>query len=253
MKKLLPALFAGLLSAGIPLHPTPGLAGTEHKSSKTTWHFGSFDTGRDFYYAIVERDEDGDVQMSGAVDHRDWEALDDLLGDRRGPVLWFRFGDENWMTRDAAVVKQAREIMRPMTELGKRQGELGRQQGALGRQQGALGREQGRLGARQGRLGARQGVLSREIARAERRGESTREFEREMRQIEAQMDALGEEMEELGRRMEPLSEQQEALGRRQEELGRQQEIASKRAETELRTLARELIRDQRVERVKDGS
>lgn len=242
-------LAAALALAALAIVIGTGNAGAEDKKSRTSWHFGSHDSGRDFYWAVVERDDDGDLQMSGSVDHRDWELLDELAGDRRDALLWFREDGQSWMTRDDDSIERARHIVAPMQELGKRQGELGRKQGELGRQQGELGRQQGRLGARQGRLGARQGIVSRDLARADRRGESTRAFELELREIEAEMQALGDEQQALARKQEPLGERQGILGSQQAELGRQQEAASKRAESALRTLARELIRHGRATRV----
>lgn len=250
MKISMKPLVAGVSLAALAVVMGAGLAVAEGKHSRTSWHFGSFDSSRDFYWAVVERDADGDLQMSGSVDHRDWELLDELAEGRQDALLWFRLDGQSYMTRDGGTIEQAREIVAPMQELGRRQGALGRKQGALGRQQGEIGREQGRLGARQGRLGASQGILARDLARAERRGENTRALEREMREIEAQMEALGDEQQALARKQEPFAEQQEIIGRQQEELGRQQEAASRRAESSLRTLARELIRQGRTESVK---
>jgi len=174
---------------------------------------------------------DSSTMMSGTTG--DLEKLKRLRGDSKEAILWFRHDGKEYVVRDAAVLKQAKEIFRPQMELGAKQGELGARQGALGAKQGALGGKQGELGGQQGTLGAQLASLA-----AERmaRDDDSPDFEKRERDLEAKMDELGRKQEELGRQQEALGRQQEELGRQQEELGRQQEAASEKAEREFRAL-----------------
>ena len=186
------------------------------------------------------------TMMSGSMD--DLRKLKRLRGDSKEPVLWYRHDGKEYVIRDPATLKQAREILRPQMELGARQGELGARQGALGAQQGALGAKQGALGGQQGALGAQMASLAAE--RAGRDSDDERDLEARERELEVRMEELGRQQEELGRQQEALGRQQEELGRQQEELGRQQEAASKKAERELRGLLEQAIRSGAAQEVK---
>jgi hypothetical protein len=148
-----------------------------------------------------------------------------------GMLLWFSLDGREYVTRDAAVLRAAKNILEPMQELGARMGRLGSKQGDLGSQQAAIG-------ARQARIGARQAMLSARITRSALRsassdgGRSDRDGE-----LEREMEELGRAQEELALQQEPLARAQEDLGRRQEELGRQMERLSKRAGREMKRLA----------------
>src|SRR6202035_4795308 len=62
-----------------------------------------------------------------------------------GDLLWVRHDGKEYVIRDAATLREVREIFRPQRELGAKQGELGTQQGELGARQGELGSRQGDL------------------------------------------------------------------------------------------------------------
>lgn len=211
----------------------PALAGDAH----------GFDD--DFEYAVVDR-HDGQRNSTFSSSTRDWEEINRLLEREKGPVFWFALDGRSHLVRDAATVAEAKRIVQPMHELGKRQGKLGARQGKLGARQGRLGGEQGRLGARQAVLGARLASLALRSTRDGRERAATRA---ERRRIEDEMEELSREIEELGRRHEPLGDEQAVLGKQQAELGKRQASASKRAGAELRRLAARARDDGRARRV----
>jgi hypothetical protein len=200
----------------------------------------------DFEYAVVDRDE-GERNSTFCTTTTAWEKVDRLLKGEKGPAFWFALDGRSYLVRDASTVAEARRIVEPMHQLGKKQGKLGAKQGAIGARQGHLGGEQGRIGARQGMLGARLASLAaRSVARGGRESASLRA---ERRRIEDEMEELGERMEALSRRHEPLAGEQAALGAQQAELGKQQASASKKAGEELRRLARRAREDGTAQRV----
>jgi beta-lactamase regulating signal transducer with metallopeptidase domain len=162
---------------------------------------------------------DSSVMMSGDLD--DLEKVKRMRGSSKEDILWFRHNGKAYIVRDAATLKQAKELFRPQMELGAKQGALGARQGELGGRQGALG-------AKQGALGAELGAIAADRAR---RGDDADDRDLERRENEIQR-----KMEELSRQQEELGRQQEGLGRQQEELGRQQEELSRRIERDFKVL-----------------
>jgi bla regulator protein BlaR1 len=166
------------------------------KAPKAHGYYYSYSTSGDAPYVFLSGD--GSITMSGSSD--DVGKVKHLQGSSKEGILWFRRGGKEYVIRDAALLKQAKELFKAQSELGSRQGELGGRQGALGAKQGALGAEMGTLGA----------------DRARRGDGDDRDLDRREKELSAKMEDLGRQQEELGR-------QQEALGRQQEELGRKAE------------------------------
>lgn len=217
VRRLLPAVLGAalLLPAALP-------------AAASSYAFG---TDADFEYALIEGGTDGDRTISSSGS---WEEIQRIGEKYKGPLFWFARDGRVYVVRDAALLAEARRILRPVQELGAKQGKVGALQGRLGARQGRLGREQGRLGAKQGMLGARLGSLASAAAWG---GDDERASRSELRRIEEEMEELGRAQEALARRQEPLAEQQGVLGEQQAELGRRQATASKKAGMELRRLA----------------
>jgi len=171
---------------------------------------------------------DGEATMSGSSDDM---ARARQLRNNGEAMLWFRRHGTEYIVRDQAVMKEAREIWKRVSELGFQQGVLGARQGVLGAQQGSLGGRQGELGAQQGALGLQEAALSlresqlagREAA-ADNAPERTslgqqqvalraqqRDLARLMRNLETQMQQLQAPMEELSRQMTAMSREMNAL------------------------------------------
>ncbi len=143
-------------------------------------------------------------------------------------LLYYRKGDDAWVIRDAALVRQAEGFFEPMSRLGEEMGRLGAGQGGYGARQGEFGARQAELGVRQAEIGleiarkaAELASVAMEASRAE--GAEERRLEAEQRKLDAEIDALSERMEQLGREQEKFGAEQEALGREQEKLGEQME------------------------------
>jgi bla regulator protein blaR1 len=217
--------------------------------SQSVWTYGARD-GSELHFVLIAGDDDHTVSGN----------MSDIERARRhrGPgehILWFRHRGTEYVVRDAGVLRQAKAIWRPVSELGARQGELGAQQGKLGAKQGALGAQQGKLGAKQGALGARLGQLSAQQAELSTRGagrtlnaaeeaeieRGEREIERKMRHIEREMDELAARMRELGIPMARLGEQMDAVGEKMNVMGRKLERAATRARSDMRVLAERAI------------
>ncbi len=182
------------LSAPPPAPPAPPAPPKPPKAPKASGYHYSTDDGEPYVFLYG----DGSVTMSGSTD--EIAKVKRLRGSANEDVLWFRRGGKEYVVRDAALLKQAKELSKAQGELGSRQGELGGRQGALGARQGALGAEMGTLAS----------------DRARRGDGDDRDLDRREKELSAKMEDLGRQQEELGR-------QQEALGRQQEELGRKAE------------------------------
>jgi beta-lactamase regulating signal transducer with metallopeptidase domain len=203
----------------------------------------------DPYVLLQGRDE---VTMSG--DTADVErARQQQRQAGGGDLLWLRRAGREYVIRDAATLREVREIFRPQAELGARQGELGAQQGELGARQGELGSRQGALGAQQGKLGAEQARLAAEQAKltaeaiaGDDRQAGAREQHRDQLaeqqvKLAGEMRRLGDQQRELGHQQRELGEQQRRLGDQQRELGSQQRSAAREADAKLHALLDQAI------------
>ena len=170
------------------------------------------------------------------------------------PLLWFRYGGQEYVVRDRGVLREVEELWEPVGRIGEEQGRIGEQMGEIGEEKGRIGAQLGEIGARQGTLGARMGVIGSRLgvlATREAAGVSASErrtIEREREELEAesrrlgeQMDALSEEMSEFDRPMHARDGEMEELGREMEVLSGRMEDAVERANAAMRTLVRRAI------------
>jgi beta-lactamase regulating signal transducer with metallopeptidase domain len=218
--------------------------------------------------AYVLLQHGSDVTMSGDIESVE-RARELQRRTGGGDLLWVRRQGKAYVIRDAATLREVREIFRPQQELGARQGALGARQGELGARQGALGGRQGALGAQQGKLGAEQARLAVELAgraladvggggerlpagekRRQEDSERQERLHREMEKLGEQQRELGDQQRELGKQQAELGEQQRQLGRQQEVLGREQEKAGHEARARLRTLLDKAIAQGTAQEVK---
>lgn len=238
----LPVPVMAMKAQAVP--PTPPKAPKPPKPPKAPKSGYSYGWSQDGESWILMSGKDN-VTMSGSSD--DIKKVKRLRGSDGDEVLWFERDGKEYVVRDAATLAAAKELWKPVTELGRRQAELGAEQAKLGGRQAELGGQQAALGAKQAALGAQIAALA-----AERvgRDDDDPEFERKEREISRKMEELGRQQEELGRQQEQYSEPQEELGRRQEELGRQQEVASEKAGKEMKALMDRAIRSGAAEEVR---
>jgi beta-lactamase regulating signal transducer with metallopeptidase domain len=171
------------------------------------------------------------------------------------PLLWFRYGGQEYVVRDAGVLREVEELWGPVGRIGEEQGELGARMGAIGEAQGRIGAQLGEIGARQGELGAQMGVIgarlgvlaSREaggrISESERRtiDQEREELEVESRRLNRQMEALDQEMRAFDRPMHARDGEMEELARQMEVFSGRMEDAAERANSGMLTLVRRAI------------
>jgi beta-lactamase regulating signal transducer with metallopeptidase domain len=211
-----------------PAPPRPPKPPVPPRHSESWYQHG--DNGDSY---VLLYGDDNSATMSGSTD--DLKRVKRMRTNSHEDFLWFRHDGKEYVVRDAALLKQVKD-------LSKAQGELGGRQGELGGRQGALGAKQGSLGARQGALGAEQGALAAD--RARRGGDADdRDLEKRERELDRKQEELSKQQEELGR-------QQEVLGKQQEELGRQQEGLGRKAEREMKTLIERAIQSGAAQEVR---
>ena len=163
-------------------------------------------------------------------------------------LIWVRQDGREYISRDATLLRQLRELWAPVSKLGEQQSKIGEAQSAIGErqsevgvQQSRLGIEQSKLGLQQSEIGVRQSQLSQEYRR---RGEAeSQRYEQERAKLQAQIDVLNGQLEELNRKMreldkpmDELSAEMEQRGREMERLGAQMSEWSTRAERGMREL-----------------
>lgn len=180
--------------------------------------------------------EDGDTSMSGSLEDRERAERHRRPGER---LLWFRYRGQEYVVRDAGVLRQVEELWEPVGRIGDEQGRIGAQMGEIGEEKGRIGGELGEIGARQGRLGVRMGALGVRLAGLAAReaagvSESERRaIEREREELEAESSRLDEEMEAVNREMEEFDGPMHARDGEMEELSGQMEVLSGRMEAAL--------------------
>jgi hypothetical protein len=178
----------------------------------------------DFQYAIIE---DGSNTTCSISDEDAWQAIRKLQQEAESTgqeLMWFGLDGKNYALRDHALIDRAKDIVRPMNELGRQQGELGRQQGDLGRKQGELGRLEGRIGQLEGRFAQLEATSS----------------------VESRT-----ELEDLRQQLNGLRADARELGARQRELGERQRSASREAMIKLQSLAEDTVKSGKAERLED--
>lgn len=226
--------------AAPPAPPAPPGRSAHMHTSSYSYRYSSDDDGVSY---VLFHGDGGSMTMSGDSDDvgRARELRRKAGG---GDLMWLRRDGREYVIRDAATLREVREIFRPQEELGNRQGELGDRQGKLGDEQGQLGDRQGELGSRQGELGSEEGRLASDEAGIVARGTDLSpadqkrldEIHAQMRELSAKMHALGEQQRQLGDQQRKLGDQQRALGTQQRELGRQQRALAREARTKLKGL-----------------
>ena len=128
---------------------------------------------------------------------------------RTGDFLWFRQGRRAHLVTDAGVLATARDIVRPLWELGREQQVISDRLSPFEERERALDRDQERLEKRLERLGDREDHATSE----ERRRLETlqRELEAKLRAVEADMRAIEADERRLDERERDLD--READGR----------------------------------------
>lgn len=177
---------------------------------------------------------DDAATMNGSMDNL--KAARRLRASSKEEILWFRHGGQEYVLRDLATLKQAKELFRTEAALRARQGDLGRQQSVLGARQAELGTRQAALGSE----------LSSAAALRTRRGgdADSRDLDEREEQIDAQIRVIEH-------RQEDLAKQQSVVEKQQEALGQDQEAESRRVEKELRSLMDSAIQGGLAQKIRE--
>src|SRR5580765_765105 len=117
---------AGLMVVALSV---PALAGDSTSSSSQHSHgysmgFHVSSSGHsDFQYAIIE---DGSNITCSISDEDAWQAIRKLQRESESTgqkLMWFGLDGKDYAVRDHALIDRAKDIVRPMNELGRQQGE----------------------------------------------------------------------------------------------------------------------------------
>lgn len=199
---------------------------------------GDGDEERGFSFALVEPGKEGGWSVVMDGESRSGE-LRRLSRSASVPTVWFSRDGVEYLVTDRALVERARELCRPLQEIGSEMGRVGAKQGRIGEK---LGRHGGRLGALGGRLGAMSARLA-----------TMRTSDSERDRLEARMEAVRAEMERVQAEMETVRDDHgadmESLAREMEALSKRHESEMRRVRAGLRDLVDEAIRNGKADRL----
>jgi hypothetical protein len=189
--------------APVPKAPTPP------SSTPSEWKY--LDLGEDVMISYGKS-----FSGSGSFHDSDLEHLRALRAASNTDIVWFRRNGKAYIIRDAATVRQAKEIWGPQEALlDKLREELERQQEALGAQQEELSRQMEQIRVPVPDLTAELQKLQAQLDQLHKHG-ATQE---ELGEVQS---ALGDLQGKLGEIQGKVGEQQGALGAKQGELGKRQ-------------------------------
>jgi hypothetical protein len=195
---------------------------------------------------------DGQMRREGRGSEADWrEALVHVnMAGTSG--VWFRLGDERYVSRDAEVLSTLDELFAPARSLAAEVGRMGQVVRELASEQSAVGRMQGRLGREQGQLARKQAQLVSKLEAADDPALAS-QLESEIDRLAAEQEALGEQMDALGERQDHLAGRLDRMIELQEELASRREEVAGTTRQALATFLRESVVTGRAARVAGGA
>ena len=240
---------------------------TRTATSSSNRSFTHMSTGRGYSYAYSSNG-DSYALVSGK-DHTsfsgDWyegrlAELDKARSMAHGDFLWFSHGGKSYVVDDPKTVASIQAMYRPMEDLGRRQEELGRQQEELGRQQEELGRRQEQASIPTPDVSKEMADLNAAIAKLQEKKNGTITMEQladvqgKIGELEGKLGGLegrmGEKQGELGRQQGALGAKQGRLGAEQGRLGAEQGRIAREADTKVKSIIDESLKDGRARQVK---
>jgi hypothetical protein len=168
--------------------------------------FDGAHTRTEFAYAIKIRGEKGTRGSVAMVDMEPLRALD--YEDET--VVYFRFGDEMWTTKDEETLQRVQRALEPEDGFEKSREGPEAQREEWNRQQLKFERLRAELRDRHEELEARIDALRREMKRRELAGESTKDLREEQAALEGSKLGLIEEEEEMARQRSQMSRELES-------------------------------------------
>lgn len=225
----------GLAALALGLLARPAGAGS------WTTSFSSDSEYREFAYALVQPtgDDGGSSILAGLESDRGELKREHIRTE--GAFVWMRAGNKRYVIQDPALIKRAKDILEPVSEIDLNQGKLGELQGSLGELQGRLGEEQGRLGERQARLAERQARLAELEARRNIDPATRAQIDRLKEEIDDEQESIGRAQNRLGAQQDKMGRDQSKLGAEQERVGQHRNEVVARIRVQMRSLLADAI------------
>ncbi|HKQ56766.1 MAG TPA: M56 family metallopeptidase [Candidatus Eisenbacteria bacterium] len=176
--------------------------GLERKKGRSITFDGSINTRRQVAYMIKVRGEKG---TRGAISESDFSSAA-RLDEMNQTLVYFRLGDDMWISRDERVMEQVREALAPEDRLEASQKFFENQNEGFEREQMKLEKERDQFERRKEKLEARREAFRDEVERRRENGRSVDDLRDDMNALEAETDALAQSMNELSTRYDALHE-----------------------------------------------
>jgi beta-lactamase regulating signal transducer with metallopeptidase domain len=161
---------------------------------------GRINRGAPVAYMIKIRNEKG---TRGAIDHADMPVAR-MLDEKNQTAVYFRLGDDMWISHDERTLQEVREALAPEDELEARQKVYESQNDGFEREQMKLERERDQFQQRKEKLETRRDALRDELERRRENGRSVDDLRDDVDALEAETNALSESMDELSTRYDAL-------------------------------------------------
>jgi beta-lactamase regulating signal transducer with metallopeptidase domain len=225
-----------------------------HSSSGHGYSYSYSDNGDS--YALVSG-KDQHAHFSG-----DWHSseIDKARAMAHGDFLWFSHDGKSYVMDDPQTVASIQAMYKPMEELGSKQQELGRQQAELGRQQRDLGERQRQASIPTPDVSREMADLNAAISKLQDKKDGTitmdqlsdlqRKIGELQRKVGNMQGRIGDRQGELGHQQGELGRQQGELGRRQGELGREQGRIAREADSKVKSIIDQSLKDGKARQVK---
>jgi beta-lactamase regulating signal transducer with metallopeptidase domain len=140
--------------------------------------------------------------------------------------IYYQHDGKTYVIQDPQTIANARRLLAPMEELGRRQQELGRKQAALGRQQAALGAQQLAAKVESPDFKRDMADLQRVLRQMDLAHLSQQIDQKALAELQSRLGEIqgrvGVLMAELGTQQAKFGEQQGALGEQQGKIGEEQ-------------------------------
>ncbi len=234
-----------------PPPPAHGRNGSRHSSSHGTNGYGYsyFYSRNGDSYAVISGSDKAHMTYSGERS----PEIDKARTMAHGDFLWFSRGGKSYFVDDPQTLAQIQAMYKPMEDLGRQQEELGRQQEALGRQQEELGNQQEQASIPTPDIAKEMADLNAAVAKLQGKkgGTVTQEqfadLEGKIGELQGKLGEMqgeiGAKQGELGEKQGELGAKQGKLGEQQGRLGEQQGRLAEEADTKVKSIIDQSLKD----------
>jgi hypothetical protein len=245
-----------------PVAPAAPAAPSSHSSSHSHHSSVHISNGHGYSY-FSSNDGDAYALVSGSDKNRttfsgDWAGgrsadIDKARAMAHGDFLWFSRNGKSYVIDDPQTIAQIQAMYKPMEDLGRQQEELGRQQEELGRQQEELGHQQEQASIPTPDIAKEMADLNAAVAKLQAKKDGTvtqdqlADLEGKIGELQGKLGELqgeiGARQGELGEKQGELGDQQGKLGEKQGKLGEQQGRLGEEADTKVRSIIDQSLKD----------